>query len=84
MDIRVHDDEPRTYRAAVTYLDVSGAPQFIVSHLDVIGESRWREELERLRVDRERTQRIARTGTWRLDMTTAEVRWSPEMYVITG
>jgi len=82
--VELQGEWPRAYRFDVTSLDLEGGQRFIVSHLDVTGERQWREETERLRLERERTQRIGRMGTWRLDFATGENTWSPEMYVITG
>lgn len=82
--VEVHEDGPRLYQLDITRLELPGGPRYVVSHLDASGEHQFREEIERLRLDRERTQRIARMGTWRLDLETGENTWSPEMYVITG
>ncbi|MCA9847765.1 MAG: hypothetical protein KC472_07320, partial [Dehalococcoidia bacterium] len=69
------------FRIEIRRLEVPGIELYVATHLDLTRERRRIEELERLRVERERTQRIARVGSWRLDVRTSENTWSPEMYV---
>ncbi len=83
-DVDVTARREHTFRLDVSRLDLQGPALFVISHLDLTPERLRIEELERLRLERERTQRIARVGSWFLDLRTSWTTWSPEMYVVMG
>jgi PAS domain S-box-containing protein len=61
---------------------VSGAPLFAAVVIDITDRKRAEEELRRSEASLAQAQQISRTGSWRWNVGTGEVRWSTEHFRI--
>jgi PAS domain S-box-containing protein len=61
---------------------VEGAPLFAGVAVDVTDRKRTEEELRRSEASLTQAQQISRTGSWRWNVGTGEVRWSAEHFYI--
>ena len=78
------DGEPgmRDLLISTTRLDVTGAPQALVSMLDITARVQAEAALKASEMLLNETQRLARLGGWELDLATGKVTWTEEVYRI--
>jgi PAS domain S-box-containing protein len=63
---------------------VAGAPLFAAVVVDITDRKRAEEELRRSEASLAQAQQISRTGSWRWNVGTGQVRWSTEHFRIFG
>jgi PAS domain S-box-containing protein len=61
---------------------VAGAPLFAAVAVDITDRKRAEEKLRRSEASLAQAQQISRTGSWRWNVSTGEVRWSAEHFRI--
>lgn len=65
--------------------DQQGAPSYFISHIQDISERKRAEAALREReAELQDTQRLAGLGSWHLDLSTGDVRWSEQSFRIFG
>lgn len=80
VDIRAKTGEIKHVIMSVTTLSFSGAPCALASFWDVTAERRAADALKRTQALLNKSQEIAKLGSWELDLKTQALWWSDEIY----
>lgn len=66
------------------FSDVDGSPLILEMNIDVTEQRRAENALRRSAAELKEAQRVARLGSWTMDVKTGEVEWSEELYSMLG
>ena len=63
---------------------INGKKRVVITHINITDRKLSEIELQESRKKLSRSQRVAQTGTWKIDLHTGELNWSKETYRIFG
>jgi len=82
--LRIKNGDSLLVRSSGVPFTVDSKKYFVGVGVDITQQKRMEEQLKQNVKDLLESQRIARLGTWRLDLAAGQVSWSEELYKMYG